>query len=142
MSRSTGSSSPISRLVDGLARGLRGRRIVIVEPGRPLPLALQGVSGASITIARFDAITRDFLAEQSPDVILAPLFSEEHDILDLARTLARAEYAGALRAYSAPLPAPGMIRGEVAQIWPGGDFDIFELPNPPPEGPEARPRGD
>lgn len=128
MTRAPKPRANLSELVDGLSRSLRGRRIVIAEPGRELPLALRGVSGASITIARFGAIDAAFLAEQMPDVILAPLMSPEHDILDLARVLAGAGYRGALRAYCAPLPRPEVVRREVAQIWPEGDFDILDIP--------------
>lgn len=136
MTRAPEPRAKLSDLVDGLSRSLRGRRIVIAEPGRELPLALRGVSGASITIARFDAIDAAFLAEQMPDVILAPLMSPDHDILDLARVLAEAGYRGALRAYCAPLPRPDVVRREVAQIWPEGDFDILDVPpSAPPRAP-------
>ena len=132
MARSPGSRAEMSQLIDGLSRGLKGRRIVIVEPGNDLPLALQGMSGVSITIADFGAIDGTFLSAQAPDVILSPLMSDDHDILDLAHALAEAGYAGALRAYCPPLPRPDLVRAEVAQIWTGGDFDILEVSLLPP----------
>lgn len=133
MTRAPDPRARLSELVDGLSRSLSGRRIVIVDPGRELPLALRGVSGVAITIARFDAIDATFLAAQDPDVVLSPLMTPDHDVLDLARVLAEAGYRGALRAYCAPLPVPEVIRREVAQIWPEGDFDILEV--------RARPEG-
>lgn len=119
-----------SALVDGLSRGLRGRRIVIAEPGHEVPVALRGISGVSITVTPLGSIDAAFLTEQQPDVILAPLMTPDHDIFDLARILLDAGYTGALRAYCEPLPRPELVRRELAQIWPDGDFDILEVSTP------------
>jgi hypothetical protein len=107
---------------------LTGRRILVVDPSQALPRALRGVQGAAITIARMPMIDAGLIARVCPDVVLAPLFSPGHDILDLARLLDRVGYQGALRAYSAPLPNSEIVCAEVRQIWGPRDFDILEVP--------------
>lgn len=92
-----------------------------------MPLALRGVAGASVTIARLAMIDAALLARATPDVVLAPLLSPEHDILDLARLLHKHGYSGALRAYCQPVPNARLIRAEVQQIWAEVDFDILEV---------------
>lgn len=121
-SRSTAAGSTAA----GLA--FSGRRILVVDPSHALPRALRGVQGASITIARMPALDAALIARVNPDVILAPLFSPDHDILDLARLLDRLGYKGPLRAYSAPLPNAKLVCAEVRQIWGPRDFDILEVP--------------
>ena len=111
----------------GLRDDLGGRRILVVEPSQTLPLALRGVAGASVTIARLAMIDAALLARATPDVVLAPLLSPEHDILDLARLLHKLGYSGALRAYCQPVPNARLIRAEVQQIWAEVDFDILEV---------------
>lgn len=71
---------------------LAGRRILVVDPSQSLPRALRGVQGASITIARLAKIDAGMLGRVCPDVVLSPLFSPGHDILDLARLLDRLGY--------------------------------------------------
>lgn len=107
---------------------LSARRVLVIDPSNTLPDALRGVSGTNVTIARFSMLTVAFLAEVAPDVVLAPLVSPGHDILDLAHELDAAGYTGQLRAYSAPLPNLALVRSEVRQIWGKRDFDILELP--------------
>lgn len=107
---------------------LAGRRILIVDPSQELPQALRGVTGANITIARVSMIDAALLARVQPDVILAPLVSPGHDILDLARLLDKVGYTGPLRAYSPPLPNVALVCAEVKQIWGERDFDILEVP--------------
>ncbi|WP_444451599.1 hypothetical protein ACTTAI_11120 [Rhodobacter capsulatus] len=73
-------------------------------------------------------IDAEMLARVMPDVVLSPLFSPGHDILDLARLLDRLGYQGPLRAYSPPLPNTAIVCAEVRQIWGPRDFDILEVP--------------
>lgn len=76
-------------------------------------------------------LSEELILRVSPDVVLAPLFSPDHDILDLARTLDRVGYKGPLRAYSQPLPNTAIVRAEVQQIWGDRDFEILEIPAKP-----------
>lgn len=117
-----------SQRLDPAELSLAGRRILVVDPSQSLPRALRGVKGASITIARLAMIDAEMLARVCPDVVLAPLFSPGHDILDLARLLDRLGYQGPLRAYSPPLPNTAIVCAEVRQIWGPRDFDILEVP--------------
>jgi hypothetical protein len=73
---------------------------------------------------RFAKLTPDFLALAAPDVVVAPLFGPDFDILDLADRLAEAAFAGRLYALTAPLPRPDAVRAEVLNHAPGLAFDL------------------
>ncbi|MCB1400109.1 MAG: hypothetical protein KDJ82_09675 [Rhodobacteraceae bacterium] len=109
---------------------LSGRRILVVETTQSLPLALQGTTGTQVTVARYAEITRKFLDDLCPDIVIAPLIAQDHDILDLALLLRNTGFAGALRAFTRPLPNSAIIRAEVASIYPHLDFDVIELSGP------------
>lgn len=115
-----------SRIVEG--ETFSGLRILVVDPTQALPQVLNGITGATISITTLNKIDADLLARIAPDMVLSPLFSADHDILDLARRLDQLGYQGALRAYSPPLPNARLVQGEVRQIWGKRDFDIFEMP--------------
>lgn len=73
---------------------------------------------------RFAKLTPDFLALAAPDIVVAPLFGPDFDILDLAGRLAEAAFAGRLYALTAPLPRPDAVRAEVLSHAPGIAFDL------------------
>lgn len=106
---------------------LSGRRILLVENTLSLPAALRGVTGASLTVVPAGAISRALLEKHNPEIVLAPLMTDEFDIFDLARKLGTLGYAGALRAFCAPLPRPALVRAEVRSVCPGLDFDLLEI---------------
>ncbi len=108
----------------------RDRRVLIVGANSALPRALEQVAGATVILVRFSAIDRTLLDTVRPNVVLAPLFSNDFDITDLAAHLVRLGYDGALRAYTRPLPAPHVVAAEFKADWPKLDFDLIELPNP------------
>lgn len=109
------------------ASDFEGRRILVVNPQQALPRALAGIEGVSVTIVGFDDLDAELLQHLAPDIVLAPLFAPDHDILDLARHLDHLGYQGALRAYAPPLPNSALVRTEVRQIWGARDFDILEI---------------
>lgn len=73
---------------------------------------------------RFAKLTPDLLALAAPDVVFAPLFGPDFDILDLADRLAEVAFAGRLYALTAPLPRPEAVRAEVLSHAPGIAFDL------------------
>lgn len=106
---------------------LSGRRILVVESTQALPLALRGATGAQVTIARFLVITQKMLTDLRPDIVVAPLIADDHDILDIAQMLTKAQFTGALRAFCNPLPNTAIICAEVAAINPLLDFEVIEM---------------
>lgn len=107
------------------------REVMLVDPSNELPKVIDGISGLTISVMRYDALTRKTLAELQPEVILAPLLTNTFDILDLATRLEAVEFTGALRAYSTYLPNLRGICREVRADHPTLDFDIFEIPADP-----------
>ena len=106
---------------------LGGRRILVVEPSEALPRTLNNLAGGAVTNARFSSLTAELLMTTAPEVVLSPLMTSDHDILDLAKRLEDLGFQGALRAFCPPLPNARVILTEVRQIWPEGDFDILEV---------------
>ena len=64
------------------------------------------------------------LTRLRPDVIVAPLMTPRWDILDLARVLTDAGFAGRVLIQSGPLPRRDMVLGEIRAAFPrlGVDF--------------------
>lgn len=107
------------------------REVVLVDPSNELPQMIDGISGLTISVMRYEALTRKAIAALQTEVILAPLLTDTFDILDLAIRLEEAEFTGALRAYSTYLPNLRGICREVRADHPTLDFDIFEIPEDP-----------
>lgn len=78
--------------------------------------------------ARFAQITAEFLAQVAPDIVVAPLFGPDFDVLDLADRLAAAGFAGRLYALTLPLPRPDAVRAEVRSHAGGLRFDLLLWP--------------
>ena len=104
------------------------RRVLLIGARHTLPEPLLSMEVVAVDVASFDAVTSELLHSSAPEVVLAPLFSTEFDITDLADRLVSLGYSGALHAYSRPLPAPRMVIDELRRDWPQLSFDLIELP--------------
>ena len=90
---------------------------------RPPPVAC--------VFARFQQVTAAFLAKVAPDIVVAPLFGPDFDVLDLADRLTATGFGGRLLALTAPLPRPEAVRAEVRTHAAGIVFDLVLLPGRP-----------
>lgn len=107
--------------------GLAGRRILLVDPAPAPPKALCALPDtASLFHAALPALTAELLLRTRPDVVVTPLVTERHDILDVAQRLIRLGYAGPLIALSAPLPRLEMVLREVHAVWAPRPFEILQ----------------
>lgn len=102
------------------------RRILVIDPHQPLS-APHGVKGAEIGRATLVEVDQDLLARLCPDVVLAPLMTQDFDILDLARRLRALGYRGRLRAYAPRIPDPHLVQREISAACPGLDFDLIVI---------------
>jgi|GEM_PF-854834 len=66
-------------------------------------------------------------ARPRPTAILSVLIGNGFDAVDIAGELYRSGYQGQYRALASALPAPNLIKREVAQVAPDLDFDIIEV---------------
>lgn len=89
-----------------------------LRSGRSLPV------NEDMSFLDFDDLTEDIVLSVAPDVVLAPLLSRRFDCLDVAERLWGFGYRGRFLALAGQLPDPGMIRAEIAALFPGLDFDI------------------
>lgn len=76
----------------------------------------------------YSALTCALLDRLKPEMVMTSLFGRKYDALDVARKLSEYGYSGSVRAVSAPLPRPELIKREIKQSAPGIDFDIVSMP--------------
>jgi hypothetical protein len=81
--------------------------------------------------ACFAELDDRLLRETRPGLVVSPLVGDRFDAVDLATRLVELGYAGPYRAFSGPLPRPGLIRAEVRSAAPGLDFDLVIVSHGP-----------
>lgn len=97
-----------------LAVGLAASQIDPLMAGAPL----------SCVFVRFAQMTDAFLEMMAADLVVAPLFGADFDVLDLVDRLVAAGFKGKLLALTPPLPRPDAVRAEVRVHAPGMDFEL------------------
>jgi hypothetical protein len=85
--------------------------------------------GAELRMLHLDLLDRNTLDEVKPDCVVAPLFSADADVLEVAERLAELSYIGVLLAVSPPIPNPKLIRAEIKAISPDIVFDLITIPS-------------
>jgi hypothetical protein len=75
----------------------------------------------------FDSLPDCLAASPRPSAILSVLIGKGFDAVDIAGELHRSGYKGQYRALASNIPAPHLIKREVAQVAPGLDFEIIDV---------------
>lgn len=101
-----------------------GARVLAVGLAASQIEPLMAEAPLSCVFARFAQMTDDFLAQMAADVVLAPLFGPDFDVLDLVDRLGATGFRGRLLALTPPLPRPDAVRAEVRAHAPGVAFDL------------------
>lgn len=104
--------------------GAEGRRVLAVGLTAADVAACPDGPVRNCVFVRFRQMTPELIAVAAPDIVLAPLFGPDFDILDIADALAAAAFAGRLVALAAPLPRPDAVRSEVLAHAPGLSFEL------------------
>jgi len=73
-------------------------------------------------------VTASFILRHAPEIILSPLVGDDFDVLDVARRLHSAGFAGRYRAIAPEVPNVNIIRKEVTAVAPDLDFDVLVMP--------------
>jgi hypothetical protein len=110
-----------------LAQLCSRRRVLVIEPILRLPVALRGVTGASVTLIRFSQLERGLMERCQPEVVLAPLMTARHDIVDVLNRLHEFKYTGSLRAIAPTVPNLTMVLAELRRKARKLDFDVVEI---------------
>lgn len=88
----------------------------------------QDVRGDSdIVFSGFSDLSRDFLTNMRPELVLSNLFSAGFDAVDLAHKLCDLGYVGRYVALTGPLAHSALIKAEVERTCPDLEFDIVEI---------------
>lgn len=105
-----------------------GSRVLAVDLAAGQLDPLMRTPPLACVFARFQQVTAAFLAQVAPDIVVAPLFGPDFDVLDLAELLAASGFGGRLLALTMPLPRPEAVRAEVRGHVAGLSFDLVLLP--------------
>lgn len=81
----------------------------------------------NMVFASIGELTRDYLAQVCPDIVLSTLIADDFDALDLAARLAALEFRGRYRALTVALPAPDAIRDEILSHAGEVDFEFLVI---------------
>lgn len=69
-----------------------------------------------VRIADVDA---GFIAANTPDLIIVPLFGSDHDAVILVEMLEALAYGGRIAVLAPALPKPGLVERELRSLGPG-----------------------
>lgn len=105
-------------------------RLLAVGDLFPPDMAGAGDTARDITYLAFEEVTAEALDRLRPDIVLSPLVSPGFDCFDLAGVLVGAGFRGLYRAVAPEVPNPGLVRREIADLFPGLDFDMLLLDRP------------
>ena len=107
---------------------VRGEVIYFV--GRKAPaeeLAVQGPDIDGFVFVDIESLADCLETTPRPSAILSVLIRKGFDAVDIACALHRSGYKGQYRALASNIPAPHLIKREVAQVAPGLDFEILDV---------------
>src|SRR5690606_41273065 len=97
-----------------------GSRVLAVDLAAGQLDPLMRTPPLACVFARVHQVTAAFLAQVAPDIVVAPLFGPDFDVLDLAELQAASGFGGLLLALTMPLPRPeagrAAVRGHVAGL--------------------------
>lgn len=108
-----------------------GRRVLAVDLSAGQIDPIMRSPPLACSFSRLRQVTAEVLAQVAPDIVVAPLFGPDFDILDLAERLAASGFGGRLLAVTAPLPRPETVRAEVRDHVVGFSFDLVLMPGEP-----------
>ncbi|WP_376873051.1 hypothetical protein [Albirhodobacter sp. R86504] len=106
------------------------RRVLLIDPTHDIPAALRSLIGANVVTCTGESVSRKFLEQVAPDVVMVPLIGSGHDVFDLTNRLINYGYSGRIRAFSRPVPNAQLICKEVENRFPRLDFRLIEVPCP------------
>lgn len=83
--------------------------------------------GAAVVELSYKGLTRDFILETRPDVVIAPLFTGQFDVIDIIERLQAMGFSGRLCAVTARVPDGKSVEAEISRHCPDFDFRLIEL---------------
>lgn len=75
----------------------------------------------------FSDLTQETLLHHDPSMIVSTIIGSSFDCVDVARTLADADYLGCYRIVSGPLPRPEVVLHEMRGSFPSLDIDLIAI---------------
>jgi len=93
--------------------------ILMIESNRSVVALPADATDCQVVVTRYHTIDEQLMTRVRPDHVVAPLFSTEFDIMDLAQRLHQIGFGGQLVAMAPPLPKPGLVLNEIMARCPG-----------------------
>jgi hypothetical protein len=108
-------------------RQMTAHRVLVVGPVRPM-LRANRLDEDLVIHTQLRHLTRPLLDQVRPDSVLAPLFTPDWDVLDLATILSDLGYFGPLVVQTRPLPRADLVLGELQGLFPTLSLAFVEDP--------------
>lgn len=80
---------------------------------------------AGVSFCRFAEVAERITTQGAPALVISALSGKGFDAVDLARVLNARRFSGVYYAVTPPLPAPDVIKSEIARVAPGLMFDLL-----------------
>ncbi len=85
---------------------------------------IDAASGGQVVVAAFDDLDAALLARHRPAVVISRVLARGFDALDLALRLVALGFRGRFVALAEALPAPALVRAELAGACPSLDVAV------------------
>lgn len=83
------------------------------------------VTHLPIVYTKFDRFARGLVRSLTPEIVVAPLFSDRFDCIDVGRHLQSENYAGRFAIMARDLPNRSMVERELSRHFPKLDIQVF-----------------
>jgi hypothetical protein len=103
-------------------------RVLAVNCARLLSPEILSAPSRNVTFASYVSLDRGFLDRVGPEIVVAPLFAEEFDVIDLIQKLEGLGYSGQITALAGPMPNRSGIEAEIARTCRTATFSLHLLP--------------
>lgn len=106
----------------------RPSRILILSPCENLREIFLALHGHEVVYSRSVNLSAALLEQIAPDVIVAPVLGQDHDILDIAQSLRDLGFRGTLCGINHPYLHAPLVKAEVRAQCPQLRFQLIERP--------------
>lgn len=110
------------------ARGATAIRAMFIELRSADLAVLNEMAENAHILPGFALLDARTLADFRPNIVVAPLWAGDFDIIDVAARLEMLGYRGLLYALTRPLPNSAMVRAELCESCKGINIRLLELP--------------
>lgn len=118
----------------GVLLGPENGRILVINCIRLLPAGILNAPDRTVIHSSYAAVDRSLIDRARPEVVVAPLFGEEFDVIDLIQRLEGVGFAGSVVALAARMPNIASVEREIQSTSKTIRVRILAVPDAPEAG--------